>query len=81
MKEYRAILAAADYNVMLIREKYEMSKTQEIKNLAGWLLDAIKNDYSKPVESKRKTSEKTNSFTNFRQREYDFEELEKTLLK
>ncbi len=81
MKEYRAILEAADYNVMLIREKYEMSKTQEIKNLAGWLLDAIKNDYSKPVESKRKTSAKTNSFTNFRQREYDFEELEKTLLK
>lgn len=52
-------------------------QTKKVINVAGWLIDAIKNGYQ-PI-TKYPTAKK-NSFNNFNQRSYDFEELEKTLL-
>jgi plasmid replication initiation protein len=74
--EASSILNAANGEIRIIKEKYEIAKvTREIKNLVPWMKDAIKNDYQPP---KRKT--KTDTFNNFEQRTYDFDKLEKKLL-
>jgi len=75
ISDCKAILKAANYNIDLIEQKYQIAKTQNINNLVGWLLDAIKNDYNKPIPSTNK-----NSFNNFEQRSYNYDELEKQLL-
>ena len=41
------------------------------------MIDAIKNDYSSPVEKKGKGA---NNFNDFQQNEYDYDELEKLLI-
>ncbi len=75
ISDCKAILKAANYNIDLIEQKYRIAKTQDVKNLVGWLLDAIKNDYSDPVQSTKKIS-----FQDFKQRSYNYDELEKQLL-
>lgn len=52
-------------------------QTKEISNIAGWLIKAVENNYQ-PI-SKRPDIKK-NSFNNFHQREYDYDELENILL-
>lgn len=68
------ILTTANYDVNLIREKYEMAQSQgNINNLVGWLIAAIENDYENvPVQKK-------NSFNNFEGRVNDYDRLEKML--
>lgn len=52
------------------------SSRNKIGNIVGFLLSAIKNNYS----SKSYTPTCSNSFNNYSQREYDFDELERRLL-
>lgn len=78
-KEARSIAEASNWNMKLIQEKYELSKTQNIENIVGWLISAIKNDYSEPT-AKTKSRQTTNGFTNFSQREYDYDALMKDML-
>lgn len=51
IKDLRAIAEAANYNLAVIEEKYNLSKSQNIDNLVGWLISAIKEDYQKPVST------------------------------
>ena len=76
-KEYKAILEAANNDIKLIQEKYELSKKQQkIENLVGWLIKAIEGNYSEPIEKRKRTS-----FNNIEGRKYDYEELERQLLR
>ncbi len=69
-KEYKAILQAAGNNIELIKQKYQIAQNQrKIDNLVGWLITAIQEEYTEPVEKKKVSS-----------RKYDYEDLEKQLL-
>ena len=59
-KDLRKIAEAANYNLLLIEEKYALSKTQNIDNLVGWLLTSIKEDYKKPISSLKKSKNNWN---------------------
>ena len=75
-KEYKAILEAANNDIELIQAKYQMAKKQrKIDNLVGWMVKAIQEEYSEPVEKRKATS-----FNNIGAREYDYNELERALL-
>lgn len=72
----KKIYDAAKGNVDIIKEKYILAKANKhIKNIVAWMIQAIKQDYQLP-----KGSVKKGSFHNFKQREYDFDALEKKLL-
>lgn len=77
IKSLLTIFKIANGNIEMIKEKYELSKQNktQIPNLGGWLNSAIKNDWRKPVSSK-----KTGGFNDYDQRAYDYAELEKKLL-
>lgn len=75
-KELKAILQAANNDVQLIENKYQLAKKQKkIENLVGWLVKAIEEDYTEPVKVKKKSK-----FNNMPERDYDYEDLEKELL-
>lgn len=77
MEDAIAITEAADYDVDRINAAHKLfkkSKTQ-IVNPTGWMIDAIKKSYKESISKKP-----MNSFNNFKQNEYDFEELEMKLL-
>ena len=75
-KEYKAILEAANNDIELIQSKYQIAKKQrKIDNLVGWMMKAIQEEYSEPVEKRKATS-----FNNIGAREYDYNELERALL-
>lgn len=75
-KELKAILQAANNDVQLIENKYQLAKkSKNIENLVGWLVKAIEEDYTEPVEVKKKSK-----FNNMQERNYDYEDLEKELL-
>lgn len=71
----KQIYAAANGDMNKIREKYDLSKSFNVTNLVGWLIKAIKDDYSKPINQAKKSV-----FNNYEQRKYDFNELERKLL-
>ncbi|MCX4361431.1 MAG: replication initiation protein [Mucispirillum schaedleri] len=75
-KEYKSILQAADNNIKLIEQKYQIAQKQKkIDNLVGWLIAAIQEEYTEPVEKK-----KISQFNNIESRKYNYSELEKQLL-
>lgn len=75
-KELKAILQAANNDVQLIENKYQLAKKQKkIENLVGWLVKAIEEDYTEPVKIEKKSK-----FNDIPEREYDYSELEKQLL-
>ncbi len=76
IKEYKALLQAANNDVELIQAKYQLARKQKkIDNLVGWMVKAIQEEYSEPIEKR-----KMNSFNNIEGRQYDYEELERALL-
>lgn len=79
LREYKSIAEAAGYDVELVRKQYNaiQNKGTDIKNLVGYLIEAVKEDYEEPSAKKAKRS---NSFNNFKQNTYDFNELEEQLL-
>lgn len=52
-------------------------QTQKIQNVVGWLIRAVTENYQ---SVSKKPAAKKNSFHDYQQRDYDFEELEKMLL-
>lgn len=70
--ELDSIAKAAGYDLDKINKAVECSKGQQIDNLAGWLVAAIKNGYQ--------TQARKNSFNQFPQQNYNWETLEKELL-
>ncbi|WP_022757628.1 replication initiation protein [Butyrivibrio fibrisolvens] len=77
-KDIISILEAAGYDYEKVKKQYENSKSaKKIANIVGWMIDAIKKDYSSPIEKKGKTA---NLFNSFQQNEYDFEALENALI-
>lgn len=77
-KDARAIAEASGFNMDIIREKYTMAVKQNVDNIVGWLIAAIKNDY-KDVQSGKK-GRSSSGFNSFEQRSYDYDELEKGVL-
>ena len=81
-----AVCEAANYDKETVCEEVNKLKAQgaHIANITGWLISAIKNNYSMPVtyenEDNKKSKAKNNAFLNFHQRDYDAEELEKIFL-
>lgn len=89
LDEYRSILEKANYDMDNIKKKYDiMKRSNDVKNVVGWMLDAIENDYSEPIEQveiKKEPSvpDTNNNFNKFEQRNYtkeELKELEKKLL-
>lgn len=80
-RDIRSIAESANYDFDKIKRAYELSKNSDVKNLVGWMIDAIKNNYPDPVPSKRgKKKTASNKFLNFKQREdvdYDAIALER----
>lgn len=83
-KDLKTILMAANNDIALIKSKYELAKQQKkISNLAAWLISAVRDDYSNPVEVEQCTGQVqiqipyVNRFVNYEQDKWDFEELEK----
>lgn len=52
-------------------------QTQKIQNVFGWLIRAVTENYQ---SVSKKPAAKKNSFHDYQQRDYDFEELEKILI-
>lgn len=76
IKEYKAILEAANNDIKLIQAKYQIAKKQrKIDNLVGWMIKAIKEEYTEPIEKRKKSG-----FNNIEPRKYNYAELEKQLL-
>ncbi|MBW9150370.1 replication initiation protein [Clostridium sp. CM028] len=72
--EAQSILASANGDIHIIKEKYKCSLgAAKIDNVVGWLIDAIKKDY-------KIAKGKVDKFNDYDQREYDFDQLEKKLL-
>ena len=76
IKDLRAIAEAANYNMDKIKEKYEMSQYQSVDNLVGWIISAIKNDYSEPIATKKKSKPVWETENH----QYNFDDLEKMLI-
>ncbi|MCD3218136.1 replication initiation protein [Clostridium botulinum C] len=71
---------AANCDLKKVKRAYELSlKQRNIKNLFAWIKDCIEKDYSIPV-AVTNLDEKTDTFNDFPQRIYDFEDLEAKLL-
>lgn len=72
-KDLKVIAQAAEYDRDKIVNAYNvMMKTGNVENAVGFMLSAIKDGYKEPVSMK-----KTKGFNDFKQRKYDFEELER----
>ena len=74
-RNLKAIAEAAEYNIDVIKEKYDLFEHAEADNPTGWMISAIKGDYKKS-----KPKEKKNTFNDMMHTDYDFEEIEKNLL-
>lgn len=74
-KDAKAIAEAASYDMSIIKEKYGIAIKQEVDNLVGFMISAIRNDYTDMPSDRKKTGKA--SFNDFKQRTYDYEELEK----
>ena len=44
-KDINKILDVANNDISIIKEKYKLSEGKNIKNIVGWLILAIKNNY------------------------------------
>ena len=76
LKDARNIAEAAAYDFTKIEEKYEIAAGQEIDNIVGWMIAAIKNDYQQPVRKKKITSKpEVAAYTDEDGREYTYAEL------
>ena len=86
LKDIKAIASASEYDIDRIKAAYKIVKSQagEIRNLTGYLISAIENEYqSVTVEAKesgKKGYVKKNQFNQMTLVDYDFEEIEKYIV-
>ncbi|MDO4977397.1 MAG: replication initiation protein [Eubacteriales bacterium] len=67
-KDAIALLKVANNDIEKIRAAYTLAKKQNhIKNLIGWMTDAIKNDYSEEIEVIEGSQEKAESWKTIHQ--------------
>lgn len=80
IKDIRLIAEKANYNIEDVKKAYAVmsSSRSKIENVVGFMLKAIEDGYSDPVE-KVPPCNFDNKFNNFSQREYDYDSLEKIL--
>lgn len=77
LDEVKAIYENAEGNAQVVREVYEYCKNREAANFVGLMIHMVRPGvFKKPKHSTKKTD-----FHNFDQRDYDFLELEKELLR
>ncbi len=77
-KEARAIGEAAGWNIEKIRRNYEYSKARDVEDIVGYMIKAVKEDWAESARRPRsrvKTAG-SNGFANFKERTYDYDELE-----
>ncbi|MBU3174423.1 replication initiation protein [Clostridium estertheticum] len=75
--EAKSILDTAKGDINIIKEKYEIvSQMKKVDSVVATMISAIKSNYQAP-----KGKEKVGSFNDYEQRAYDFDELEKKLLR
>lgn len=75
--EARKIMIVAKGNLQIIKEKYDIAKiTKNITSIIAWMITAIEKDYQMP-----KGKQQVSIFNNFEQRTYDYDDLERKLLK
>lgn len=78
-KDARAVGDAAKWDATKIDKALDaLESANNVENAIGFLIRAIENDYE-PAVSKRGSTK--NSFTNFKQRDNDYAELQRQLLK
>ncbi len=76
-KDAEILIKEAKGNLELIREAYEISKTQDhIMNFIGWMRTCIKNNYRKPVETMKGSTERVEVFHEYKKQssKIDFQE-------
>ena len=77
-KDAKAIAEAAGFDIETIKSKYEIAKHQDPDNMVGFMIQAIKDDYTvTPSSGKNK---KKSDFNSFNQRKYDYAWLEREAL-
>ena len=83
VKDARAVAEASDWNIDKIHNAIGMLKSAsgKIDNVIGWLISAIKKEYTTEGVQLEKLASKRNSFLNFKQRDNDYEKLQTELLK
>lgn len=76
-KEAKAIGEAAKWDMDKIRRNYEYSKTKDVEDIVGFMIKAVREDWANGTRSSRSKSKssKSNGFSNFREREYDYDAL------
>lgn len=84
-KDYRAILKAADYDILKVQKAVSvLEKQKKVTNVTAFLIAAIQGDYElQEVEFKDRQAVhpvRPGSFQDFPQREYDYNELEKQFI-
>lgn len=84
-QEAKAILKAANGNIELVKEKYEIAKVSNYEDLVSWMIRAIQNNYRPSSKQKNSTGRGkliNTKFHNFEQRtsKYTPDELEKMVL-
>ncbi len=77
--EAKTIAEKAGYDLGLIKEKWDLRPAKFSKGATAWMIDAIDKDYKKGTTDSKKP-EKKSKFHNFKEREYDYDELEKTVI-
>lgn len=80
LKDVRKIAKEADYKLASIKKAYKVYKKNEdnVENSVGFMIAAIKDGYESTAK-KKKTKAK-NTFVEFDQNEYDFDDLEGQLI-
>lgn len=74
--EVKAIAEAADYQIDKVIEAYQLAENSKgIDGITGWMIAAVKEGWAE----KKSTSPQNNKdkFKNFKEREYDYDDLEK----
>lgn len=78
MNDVEAILNEANYDMEKIRNAYAVLEAQaEVKNVTGFMIDAIRKEYQTPV---RRTTVKKNKFKNFEEHDTDFDALAEEIM-
>lgn len=76
LESIKLILNTANGDIEKIKKIYEYSKTQNITNFVGFMISMVREDkFIEPKKTKRKRNN-----VNFKEREYDYDKLEKGLL-
>ncbi|SFQ35727.1 hypothetical protein SAMN02910358_01734 [Lachnospiraceae bacterium XBB1006] len=72
-RDIASILKAANYDIDKLQKATSvLAHSNNVKNVTGWLIEAITKEYSLP--------KKVNGFNNFQQRNYDYAQLERQML-